>query len=47
MKRLLMLAALAIVLSGCRSITHPPQEKKPEPEFRSTVPNGESSPFGP
>jgi hypothetical protein len=46
MKRWLVLAALALFFSGCQSITRPPQEKKAEPAFGSTVPNGENSPFG-
>jgi hypothetical protein len=47
MKRWYLLAALLLFFGGCRSITHPPQEKTPKPEFRSTVPSGEESPFGP
>jgi hypothetical protein len=47
MRRWLLLAALALVLSGCQSITRPPQAKKAEPAFGSTIPNGEASPFGP
>jgi hypothetical protein len=46
MRRWLLLAVLAYFFSGCQSITHPPQQKKAEPEFRSAVPNGEASPFG-
>jgi PBP1b-binding outer membrane lipoprotein LpoB len=47
MRRWLLLAALALFFSGCSSITRPPQEKKAQTEFRSEVPNGENSPFGP
>jgi hypothetical protein len=47
MRRWLLLAALALFFTGCQSITRPPQEKKAEPVFRSTIPNGETSPFGP
>jgi hypothetical protein len=45
MRRWLIFAALALILSGCQSITRPPQPKHAEPEFRSSVPNGETAPF--
>jgi hypothetical protein len=45
--RWFLLAALALIFTGCQSITHPPTEKAPKQEFRSRVPNGEESPFGP
>jgi hypothetical protein len=46
MRPWLILAAVAIILSGCRSITHP-ERVKPQQDIQSTVPSGEGPPFGP
>ncbi len=45
MRRWLFLVALAIFLSGCKSMTHP-DKVKPDKDIRSNVPTGEGPPFG-
>jgi PBP1b-binding outer membrane lipoprotein LpoB len=45
MRRWLMLAALALFVCGCKSISHPAREKQEEPKEQISVPNGEASPF--
>ncbi len=46
MRQWLILAVLAIFLSGCKSMSHSGREK-PQQDITSSVPNGETAPFGP
>lgn len=48
MRRRLIFMALAVLVGGCKSMSHPVEalEKEKAPEFASQAPNGERSPFG-
>jgi hypothetical protein len=43
---LLAVLALLAALSGCQSISHPPEKKEAPDPNRVTVPSGEAAPFG-
>jgi hypothetical protein len=43
---LLAVLALLVGVSGCQSISHPPQKKEAADPNQVTVPSGEGNPFG-
>jgi hypothetical protein len=45
MKRWLVFVVLAVVVGGCKSMSHPPKEKVEKPAFNSQAPDGNGSPF--
>jgi hypothetical protein len=48
MRRFLLLVVVILLVSGCKSISRPPDPpKEAKPGFGSVAPSGEGSPFGP
>lgn len=45
MSRFIVLAALAIFVSGCQTLPKQQREKEVPSEVGTTAPNGENSPF--
>jgi PBP1b-binding outer membrane lipoprotein LpoB len=45
MRRWLVIAVLALVVGGCKSLPHPVQKEPEAPKNEPRVPNGELSPF--